>query len=251
MSKDKKPFLVQHRREYYNDFEDCLRDYKNQKIKSIQKQTKYHHSDGDNGESDSEYVDCTDGAGSELKNQSTLASKSMPHVSIGDNYQLREQFRLPEGIKTSAAVTPPSATTKTIESTINTHQQVKSNESRRKSVKSVEATTLKNYYYDDCAQSKCESSAQQLKTHDRNNKTNRNNQNVIKVDESGGTKGSVKVNPSTSAISAQRLPQLIDVATAEVRVATNSTSAIAKKDELAKRKSCKKRQGSIKDSTQR
>lgn len=82
MNKDKGLCVQQHRREYYNDFEDCLRDYKNAKIKSIQKQTKVHLSDGDNGESDSDYVDCTDSA--ELKHQST--HKSMPHVPTG-NYQ--------------------------------------------------------------------------------------------------------------------------------------------------------------------
>lgn len=82
MNKDKGLCVQQHRREYYNDFEDCLRDYKNAKIKSIQKQTKVHLSDGDNGESDSDYVDCTDSA--ELKHQST--HKSMPHVPSG-NYQ--------------------------------------------------------------------------------------------------------------------------------------------------------------------
>lgn len=80
-----KGFLVQHRREYYNDFEDCLREYKNAKIKSLQKQTKVHLSDGDNNaDSDSEYVDCTDS--NDLKHQSTLSSKSMPHVPSG-NYE--------------------------------------------------------------------------------------------------------------------------------------------------------------------
>jgi hypothetical protein len=78
---------VQHRREYYNDFEDCLRDYKNAKLKSIQKQTKVHLSEGDNGDSDSEYVDCTDS--NDLKNQSCLSSKSMPHVST---VEYRESF---------------------------------------------------------------------------------------------------------------------------------------------------------------
>jgi hypothetical protein len=82
-----KGIFVQHRREYYNDFEDCLRDYKNAKIKSLQKQTKVHLSDGDNGDSDSDYVDCADT--NDLKAQSTLSSKSMPHVpteSYQDNF---------------------------------------------------------------------------------------------------------------------------------------------------------------------
>jgi hypothetical protein len=79
-----KGIFVQQRREYYNDFEDCLRDYKNAKIKSLQKQTKVHLSDGDNGESDSDYVDCSDT--NDLKAQSTLSSKSMPHVPT-ENYQ--------------------------------------------------------------------------------------------------------------------------------------------------------------------
>lgn len=78
-----KGVFVQQRREYYNDFEDCLRDYKNAKIKSLQKQTKVHLSDGDNGESDSDYVDCSDT--NDLK-ASSLSSKSMPHVPT-ENYQ--------------------------------------------------------------------------------------------------------------------------------------------------------------------
>lgn len=65
----------QPRTEYYNDFEICLREYKNQKIKSLQKQTKVHLSDGDGSGSDSDYVD----ASSELKYQSTT-SKSTSHV---------------------------------------------------------------------------------------------------------------------------------------------------------------------------
>lgn len=73
MNKEKGLCVQQHRREYYNDFEDCIRDYK---IRSIQKQTKVHLSDGDNGESDSDYVDCNDGA--DLRHQTT--HKSMPHV---------------------------------------------------------------------------------------------------------------------------------------------------------------------------
>lgn len=78
-----KGILTQHRREYYNDFEDCIRslDYKNAKIKSLQKQTKIHMSDGDNGDSDSDYVDCQS-ASDLLKNQSSLSSKSMPQVPI-------------------------------------------------------------------------------------------------------------------------------------------------------------------------
>lgn len=76
------PARFERRREYYNDFEICLRDCKNQKIKSLQKQTKVHLSDGDNNsDSDGNYVDCTEP--SDLKTQSSLTSKSMPHVPSG------------------------------------------------------------------------------------------------------------------------------------------------------------------------
>lgn len=44
------------RTEYYNDFDDCLREYKNQKLK-LQKQSKIQRSSVDAGESDEEYLD--------------------------------------------------------------------------------------------------------------------------------------------------------------------------------------------------
>jgi hypothetical protein len=246
MSKDKKQCLVQHRREYYNDFEDCLRDYRNQKIKSIQKVTKYHHSDGDNGESDSEYVDCTDaGTGAEFKHQSVLASKSMPHVpteAYHDNL-----CRVPESMKLAA---------------------MEAIAAERQSVKKTICRTAATATIARQSQTALQMTEAQLKAHSKNNY---NNQNVINKREEQqpreGGKVSAKTEcPSTSAalinerelkndkipaaINVQRSPQLID---AEVRVATNSPAAasVAKKDELAKRKSCKKKQGSIKDPSQR
>lgn len=66
----------QERREYYNDFEDCIRDFKNAKLKLTQK---IHRSDGDNGDSDSEYLECCDS--NDIKAQSSFSSKSMSHVN--------------------------------------------------------------------------------------------------------------------------------------------------------------------------
>jgi len=107
MSQENRTLLVQHRREYYNDFEDCLREYKNQKIKSLQKQTKVHHSDGDNGDSDADYVDCQDA--SELRVQSSLTCKSMPHVgpSSRTTYQYDDLEYAPPPPLPLAAFKPP------------------------------------------------------------------------------------------------------------------------------------------------
>lgn len=88
----------QPRTEYYNDFEICLREYKNQKIKSLQKQTKVHLSDGDGSGSDSDYVD----ASSELKYQSTT-SKSTSHVPTV--HQQKQSLTKPTTKSTTAATT--------------------------------------------------------------------------------------------------------------------------------------------------
>jgi hypothetical protein len=130
MSKDKGP-LVQHRREYYNDFEDCLRDYKNAKIKSIQKHTKVHLSDGDNGESDSEYVDCCDS--NELKSQ--LSAKSMPHVpSAGQPVRQKcEKAEAPKAqLNDNDSRHEPEASTQ-LPSHNNNHNQIIDVSSRRSS----------------------------------------------------------------------------------------------------------------------
>lgn len=66
----------QERHEYYNDFEDCLRDFKNAKLNLPKRNNRR---DGENGESDSEYLECCEG--SEIKAQSTFTSKSMTHVN--------------------------------------------------------------------------------------------------------------------------------------------------------------------------
>lgn len=88
----------QPRTEYYNDFEICLREYKNQKIKSLQKQTKVHLSDGDGSGSDSDYVD----ASSELKYQSTT-SKSTSHVPTV--HQQKQSLTKPKTKSTTTATT--------------------------------------------------------------------------------------------------------------------------------------------------
>lgn len=47
------------RTEYYNDFDDCLREYKSQN-KVVQKEEKVHLSDGSDSQSDTEtYVDAS------------------------------------------------------------------------------------------------------------------------------------------------------------------------------------------------
>ncbi|XP_070506326.1 inactivation-no-after-potential D protein isoform X2 [Chironomus tepperi] len=310
MSKEgSKRFLVQHRREYYNDFEDCLRDFKNQKIKSIQKQTKVHHSDGDNGESDSEYVDCTDNS-SDFKQQSTLSSKSLPHVPV-DNYHDESDYykfttKMPAASSVHVTTTTTTTSSRTICNQIDTRTSdimatTKAQKSPQKlKIKSNDGTQL-NKNYDDCRRYTQNECTEQLKAHNRNNKNssnsnnnnnscssssyNKNNQNNQVVDRRTGSIDKVNVNeksisidkcPSTSAVPliddnkiskkpqvvslTQQLPQLVDNSTVEVRVVTKQPAAIinddvsatinAKKDDM-KRKSCKKRQGSIKDPTQR
>lgn len=317
MSKEgSKRFLVQHRREYYNDFEDCLRDFKNQKIKSIQKQTKVHHSDGDNGESDSEYVDCTDNS-SDFKQQSTLSSKSLPHVPV-ENYHDDDNFRRESEYYKFTTKMPAASsvyvttTTKAAARTICNEIETRTSDTMATTkaqkppqmlikIKSNDGTQL-NKNYDDCRKYSQNESTEQLKAHNRNNKSssnsnsnnnscssssnkNNNNQNNQVVDRRTGSTDKVSVNeksisidecPSTSAVPiiddkkiskkpqvvclTQQLPQLVDISTDEVRVVTKQPAAIinddvsatinVKKDDM-KRKSCKKRQGSIRDPSQR
>jgi hypothetical protein len=83
-----KGFFVQHRREYYNDFEDCLRDYKNAKIKSLQKQTKVHLSDGDNGDSDSDYVELKPTFKCNETEAQTQTSSSSTKAQLNTNYDV-------------------------------------------------------------------------------------------------------------------------------------------------------------------
>ncbi|CAH1718284.1 unnamed protein product [Chironomus riparius] len=321
MSKEgSKRLLVQHRREYYNDFEDCLRDFKNQKIKSIQKQTKVHHSDGDNGESDSEYVDCTDNS-SDFKQQSTLSSKSLPHVPVDDyhdddNFRREsEYYKFTTKMPAASSVYVTTTTTKTsgaaarticneIETrTSDTMATTKAQKPPQMlKIKSNDGTQL-NKNYDDCGRFKQNESTEQLKAHNRNNNKSSSNSNsnnnscssssyknnnlnnqvvdrrtrstdkVVSVNEKSI---SIDESPSTSAVPiiddkkiskkpqvvslTQQLPQLVDISTVEVRVVTKQPAAIinddvsatinVKKDDM-KRKSCKKRQASIKDPTQR
>lgn len=118
-----KGLFVTQRKEYYNDFEDCLRDYKNAKIKSLQKQTKVHLSDGDNGDSDSDYVDCADA--NDLKHQSTLSSKSMPHVPQG-NYQdnFCQQLELKLTTKRNETEAQTQTTSSSLKAQLNTNYDV-------------------------------------------------------------------------------------------------------------------------------
>lgn len=218
---DKKTIFVQHRREYYNDFEDCLRDYRQQGQKTKSKPSKFHHSDGDNGESDSEYLDCADIASAgDLKHHSSLSSKSMPHVAgTTDHYESR----------TVSIIT----TTKLSTRTNNLSSQIKNEMSQ----------------------------ASQLVAHDSvktSNKNNNNNQpinkNVIdtrisdKVNKAFVNEKSMTVDvcPKTkpTRLSSEDTKKLTAIS-----IDISEIPAAVKKDDAKekKRKSCKKRQGSIKD----
>lgn len=212
-----KGIFVQHRREYYNDFEDCIRDYKNAKIKSLQKQTKIHLSDGDNGESDSDYVDCNDS--SDLKLQSSLTSKSMPHVC--------QQLELKETAK----------------------------ETKRIEAEAPKAQLNTNY---DVLKVAHKPSAQ-LPPH-------KNNLNqIINVSSTASIKIDEKLKERKLSIHTETSSSTIDVhvnqkpspphsppETASEVVKPTPVQTIVKKDEVAKRKSCKKKQnGESKDPTHR
>lgn len=235
MNKEK-GFYVQHRREYYNDFEDCLRDYKNAKIKSLQKQTKVHLSDGDNGESDSEYVDCTDAG--DLKLQSNLSSKSMPHVPTG-NYQ--DSF---------CQQLEPELTTKHNETEAQTQTQT-----------AQKAQLYTNY---GVLQIEHETSAQ-LTSHNNNHNqiidtsSSTNSPLAIKVGSKVSEKEkSIAIDdniaiPSTSSTDDIHVNQsAADKPSKSVEVAPSPVKIAPKRDEQSKRKSCKKKlDGAAKDPTQR
>lgn len=226
-----KGFCVQRRREYYNDFEDCIRDYKNAKIKSLQKQTKIHLSDGDNGESDSDYVDCNDST--ELKHQSSLSSKSMPHVLSGN---FGENFCQKLEIKQTTTKTTTTTTIKT-----------KRNEMQAQT-KPPETAQLNTN--DDASQIANKASTQ-LPSH--NNSFNQIiDARSIKNDE---RKQSIPNEPSTSTndvhvnqkSSVENINEVVKPTPAQIITPAQN---IVKREEQS-RKSCKKKQNGTKYPTQR
>lgn len=254
---NEKGFCVQHRREYYNDFEDCLRDYKNAKLKSIQKQTKVHLSDGDNGDSDSEYVDCTEP--SELRHQST--HKSMPHVSSEHYHDNICQQLEPK----------PKPPVKRLEAKIQTKAPTQS--------PTAKAQLNTNY---DVLQAK-HSTTEQLTSHNNNNKNNNNLNQIIDTTSNCNSSLLVKKNDDSKVTSSEKsiaiddktpiastsidddiklhVNQSVAVKQSKSNEAVKSTPVqiVVKEDERqqqTKRKSCRKKQevvavGAVKDPSQR
>ena len=251
--------LVQHRREYYNDFEDCLRDYKNAKIKSLQKQTKVHLSDGDNGDSDSEYVDCTDS--NDLKNQSsTLSSKSMPQVPTAD---FQDNLVVVQQLEQHKPKSKPKL-------------KPKRNEKEAQTQTPQKAAQLNTNY--DVLRIEHETLAQ-LTSHNNDhnqiidincNKTIKATNNVSKVvvvDSSPKRKSipideHVRSTPSTSIVNVEKTTpaSLIENTTDKQSKSSEAVKSIPvqiviKKDDETKRKSCKKKQdggvGATRESTRR
>lgn len=259
-----KGFLVQHRREYYNDFEDCLRDYKNAKIKSIQKQTKVHLSDGDNGDSDSEYVDCNDSG--DLKNQ-TLSSKSMSHVpsgNYGDNFCHQVESKQLTTKRNEIQTPPATATTQVLAKAKAQSQEHETEQKPEQTQTPVKAQLNTNY---DVLRIKHETSAQLLTSH--NNNHNQiidtsciNTLAVIDVGKVSESKKPIAIDdnihgPSTSI---DNIKAHVNQKTADEQsklseaVKSTPVQFVDKKNEQTKRKSCKKRLpdgGAVKDSSQR
>lgn len=233
MNKEK-GFLVQHRREYYNDFEDCLREYKNAKIKSLQKQTKVHLSDGDNNaDSDAEYVDCTES--NDLKNQSTLSSKSMPHVPSG-NY--KENFC--QKLEVQSATLPTELEPQS-QKPLKTQLKANSDISRIEN-KTPAQLTSNNNNHNQIINTSCKN------TSTVNEECKVNPEKSIEIDDN--------IHISSTSIVDTKVP--INTKTVDRRLEPNEAAKPlpvqipVKKDEQTRRKSCKKKpEGTMKDPTQR
>lgn len=245
-----KGFFVQHRREYYNDFEDCLRDYKNAKIKSIQKQTKVHLSDGDNGESDSDYVDCTES--NDLKNQSSLSSKSMPHVPSSGNYKdsFCQQLELKQKTTKRNETSTTQATAQTqapVKAQLNTNYEV----SRIEHETPAQLTSHNNNHNQIInTSSSC-----------NNNLTVKNDIKVspskksIAVDDSVHTPSTTIDKTNVHHVNQNSADKQSKAPVEAAKSTTAQTHSTKQKDEQSKRRSCKKRQSDVvpmvKDATQR
>lgn len=222
---DKKTIFVQQRREYYNDFEDCLREYRQQGQKPKPKPSKIHHSDGDNGESDSEYLDCNDMTGGDLKHHASLSSKSMPHVASSENHHHRYEVET----RTVSIIT-----------------------AERKAQLSSKAHNLSSQIKTEMSQTS------QLVAHDSVKSNNNNqpiNKNVLdtrindKANKAFVNEKSMTIDVCPTAKSAQRLSTDDAKKLTAISIDISDIPAVVKKDEgkEKKRRSCKKRQGSIKD----
>lgn len=231
---DKKTIFVQHRREYYNDFEDCLRDYRQQNQKTKQKPGKIHHSDGDNGESDSEYLECNDIAAGDLKQHSSLSSKSMPHVSSEQHHQnhLFEIENRTTPIITAQRQAQLSSKTNKISSQINDEMSQKSQLVAHDSVKN------------------------RNKNNDNNHPINKNILDTKLNDKANKpfvNEKSMTIDVCPLAKSGQQ-PSKDDVKKlTAISIDISEIPAVVKKDDAKekKRKSCKKRQESIKEMSEK
>lgn len=233
-----KGFFVQHRREYYNDFEDCLRDYKNAKIKSIQKQTKVHLSDGDNGESDSDYVDCTES--NDLKNQS---SKSMPHVSSG-NYQdsFRQQLELKQKTTKRSETAPQTQAQTSVKAQLNTSYDI----SRIEHEDTAQLTSHNNNH-----NQIINTSCNKTLAVKNDSKVNPNRKSITESVHNPPTVNDERNVHVTQTSADNQLKVPIEAA----KLTTTQTLQTKQKDEHSKRRSCKKRQPEVvpmvKDTIQR
>lgn len=225
---DKKTIFVQHRREYYNDFDECLRDYRQQNQKTKTKPSKVHHSDGDNGESDSEYLDCSDMTGGDLKNHSSLSSKSMPHVASGHHHHFEIENR-------------------TV-SIITTERQAQLN---------CKANILSSQIKNELSKTSQLVAHESVKSSNKNDNNNNQpiNKNVLdtrKSDKANKTfvnEKSMTIDVCPMAKPIQKLSTDDAKKLTAISIDISEIPGAVRKDEVSdkKRRSCKKRQGSIKD----
>lgn len=239
MNSEKGGFFVQHRREYYNDFEDCLRDYKNAKIKSLQKQTKVHLSDGDNGDSDSDYVDCTDA--NDLR-QSTLSSKSMPHVPTG-SYQ--DNFCQQLELKPTTKRNETEAQTQTTSSSLKAQLSTTYDVLRIEHETSTQLTSHNNDH-NQIIDSSCKNTLVVAVKNDCkvSSTSEKSIDNKVLIPSISDTK--LHVNQTVVVADKQQSKSIEAVKASPAQI-------VVKRDEQTKRKSCKKKQENVvvQDPTQR
>jgi hypothetical protein len=225
---DKKTIFVQHRREYYNDFEDCLRDYRQQSQKPKSKQSKIHHSDGDNGESDSEYLDCNDMTAGDLKHHSSLSSKSMPHVASEHHHHYEIENR-------TVSIITAERQTQLSSKANNLSAQIKNEMSQASQL--VAHDSVKD----------------STKNNDNNNQPINKNVSDTRISDKANkplvNEKSMTIDVCPSAKPIQRLSTDDAKKLTAISIDISDVTAAVKRDDAKekKRKSCKKRQGSIKD----
>lgn len=248
---------MQKRTEYYNDFEDCIRDCKNAKLKAVQKQTKIHHSDGDNGESDSDYVDCTESTeANNFKAQSALSSKSMPQVNsatndYADNRKVGQQLvidvkktaaRVPDNKETSQQPTRNSKNN--IDFDGDRSESSRNNETTR-NVHMVESSDGKSI----SASSECQSNNISV-SHNFRRTSTRSSQESTKSSSNQISTMSIGVEKQSSRVSVSKTSPVTTkiteapVTSARTMTTTSSVQIEGDKNET-KRRSCKKRQAKL------